>query len=115
MNLVEWLESHVTVVGTDETENDLMVETLVGSLIVTDSQALLRYRMNAEGSIVSANTFTYLDLKRQIELLFFNKQFGWGPDNFGHEDQANRDVLSAALPSDFAVGLYEDPNEFSGK
>lgn len=115
LNFVDWMQCNLIVFDCEEQEEGVMVETLVGDLILTDSQALLRYRDLTGGIFVSANDFTSLDIKRQIELLFYDKLLGWGPDNFEVEDGAERDVFFAALPSSYVIGVHRDPNEFTGE
>ena len=77
--------------------------------------ALLRYRDMTGGIIVSTNDFTCLDIKRQIELLFFDTLLGWGPDNFEDEDRAERDVFFAILLASLRAGMRGDANEFAGE
>lgn len=115
LNLVEWINCNIAIAPRDVSEYDVTVDQIVGNLLLTDMQALLGYRIAAEGSIVGSQSFTYLDMKRQVELLFFDDLFGWGPDNFEHDDRAARDVFFAVDARDFAVGMYPDPNEFNGE
>ena len=115
LNFVHWLHCNVYLLDPTDVEEDFVIETLIGNLLLTDSQALLRYRDMTGGIIVSTNDFTCLDIKRQIELLFFDTLLGWGPDNFEDEDRAERDVFFAILPASLRAGMRGDANEFAGE
>jgi hypothetical protein len=106
MNLLNWISCHYDVTSTNKAADDAMgvepipfVKDFAGRFLMRQAHAILNYKVLAdEESLLGVWNCKAADVRRQLELLFHNKEDIYGPFNF---DDDNLDLYASLAFGNF--------------